>query len=77
MGASPQQKLNDLFLKDTYGLLQKEDYDALDAVARLRLYIAVTGYGKGLRELYFEGGFSSAQYDALLARYNRQLAKKL
>lgn len=77
MGISTQQTLNDLFLKDTYEMLKKEDSDAIEAVSRLRLYIAVTGYEKGLRELFLEGGFTSRDYDRLLAEYNKQIAKKI
>ena len=58
-------------------MLKKEDCDALDAVSRLRLYSAVSGYTQGLRELFMEGGFSSGEYDALLIKYNKQIAKRL
>jgi len=77
MGTSTQQTLNDLFLKDVYKQMKEKDYDAHDAVARLRLYIAVTGYEKGLRELFLDGGFTSKEYNEMLAKYNKQLAKRL
>ena len=77
MGISTQQTLNDLFLSDIYDRLREKDFDAAEAVARLRLYIAVTGYEKGLRELFLEGGFSAKDYNALLVKYNKQIAKKI
>ena len=77
MGTSTQQTLNELFLKDTYEKLKAGDFDAVECVAHLRLYIAVSGYGQSLRELYMAGGFTSAQYDALLCKYNKQLAKSI
>ena len=73
----PQEKLYDLFLRDTYGAMSAPGFDAVDAVMRLRLYIAVTGYRQTLRDLFLEGGFSSADYDRFLAAYNRQLAHRM
>ena len=73
----PQEKLYELFLRDTYSAMRAQGYDAVEAVMRLRLYITVTGYRQTLRDLYLEGGFSSADYDRFLAAYNRRLAHRM
>lgn len=74
---NPQTHLNELFLGDVIEQMKNADCDAVSCFTRLRLYIAVTGYRKTLRELLKEQGVSSRDYDRLLCAYNRQLTGRL
>lgn len=67
-------RLCSMFLSDTYAMMRSENYNAVEAVARMRLYMTVSGYDKSLRELFSEGGFNSTDYDMLLKKYNKQLS---
>ena len=65
-------RLYDLFLPDTFKTAEKEPWDAIDFISRLRLYMTVTGYEGTLRDLLSEHGFTGKKYDLLLRKYNRQ-----
>lgn len=41
---NPQNRLYDLFLQDTFKIAEKEEWDAIEFISRLRLYMTVTGY---------------------------------
>lgn len=69
---NPQNHLHDLFLQDTFKIADKEEWDALEFISRLRLYITVTNYQGTLRDLLSEHGFTGKSYDQLLQKYNRQ-----
>ena len=51
---NPQNRLYDLFLQDTFKIAEKEEWDAIEFISRLRLYMTVTGYEGTLRELLSE-----------------------
>lgn len=61
-------------MQDIYARMREKTYNAIETVARLRLYITVTGYPGSLRDLILAGGFTCTDYDLLLLLYNRQLA---
>lgn len=69
---NPQNRLYDLFLQDTFKIAEKEEWDAIEFISRLRLYMTVTGYEGTLRDLLSEHGFTGKKYDQLLRKYNRQ-----
>lgn len=69
---NPQNRLYDLFLQDTFKIAEKEEWDAIEFISRLRLYMTVTGYKGTLRDLLSEHGFAGKKYDLLLRKYNRQ-----
>ena len=69
---NPQNRLYDLFLQDTFKIAEKEEWDAIEFISRLRLYMTVTGYKGTLRDLLSEHGFDGKKYDLLLRKYNRQ-----
>lgn len=71
---NPQKNLNELFLDDLLRRIADPEADAVDCFMRLRLYVCATNYDGTLRELLRARGVSAAAYDALLGRYNRQLA---
>ena len=64
---NPQNRLYDLFLQDTFKIAEKEEWDAIEFISRLRLYMTGT-----LRDLLSEHGFTGKKYDLLLRKYNRQ-----
>ena len=55
---NPQNRLYDLFLQDTFKIAEKEEWDAIEFISRLRLYMTVTGYEGTLRDLLSEHGFT-------------------
>ncbi len=69
---NPQNRLYDLFLQDTFKIAEKEEWDAIEFISRLRLYMTVTGYKGTLRDLLSEHGSTGKKYDLLLRKYNRQ-----